>query len=212
MKSNFVYKAIKVERESNRYGKDFSFTVDSREIGLFSTKEAAESTILRCVKEYENDNGWTYGLAGFYVKKIMLDKALAVKSVWDMPITDEEWSYTKDGKQFTYTPFASNWEEGKYLGTPPDAIKFKAGDYAWAYMHGRFVPVKVITPPFTPEEWKKKFGFASDASDDCYLVMNPYGHDHPQTINLFPMDKTLPQRILDNIEAAHYEYMHGTKP
>ena len=212
MKSNFVYKAIKVVRESNRYGKDFSFTVDSREIGLFSTKENAESAILQCVKDYANDGGWTYGLAAFYVKKIKLDKALAMKSTWDMPITEEEWSYTKDGKLFTYTPFASNWEEDKYLGTPPDAIKFKAGDYAWAYMHGRFVPVKVITPPFTPEEWKKKFGFASDASDDCYLVMNPYGHDHPQTINLFPMDKTLPKHIIDNIEAAHYEYMHGTKP
>lgn len=208
----FVYKAIKIEKESNRYGKDFSFKVKSSEIGLFSTKENAESVILQCVKDYANDDGWTYGLVAFYVKKIKLDKALAMKSTWEMPISEEEWSYTKDGKQFTYTPFASNWEKGKYLGTPLDAIKFKAGDYAWAYMYGRFIPAKVITPPFTPEEWKKKFGFASDASDDCYLVMNPYGHDHPQTINLFPMDKTLPKHIIDNIEAAHYEYMHGTKP
>ena len=207
----FVYKAIKIEKESNRYGKDFSFKVESREIGLFSTKENAESAILQCVKDYANDNGWTYGLAAFYVKKIKLDKALTMKSTWEMPISEEEWSYTKDGKQFTYTPFASNWEEGKYLGTPPDAIKFKIDDYAWAYMCGRFVPVKVIATPYTPEEWKKKFNFVSDASDDCYLVMNPCGHDHPQTIDLFPLDVTLPQRILDSIESAEHEYMYGDK-
>lgn len=207
MKSNFTYRAIKIEKESSRHGKDFSFKVEDHELGLFSSKKAAEAAILQCVKDYANDDGWTYGLAAFYVKKIKLDKALEMKSTWEMPISEEEWSYTKDGKLFTYTPFASNWEKGKYLGTPPDAIKFKVGDYAWTYMCGRFVPAKVLATPFTPEEWKKKFGFASDASDDCYLVMYPHGHDHPQTVDLFPIDEKLPLKVIRQIEAAEKEYL-----
>lgn len=206
MKSQFIYQAKKIERESNRHGKGYSIKVKERSLGMFSSKNAAEEAILKCVNDYKHDNGWTYGLTGFYVKKYMLDQALALPDTWRMPITEEEWSYTKDGKQFSYTPFSSDWKDGEYSGTSPDAIKFKVGDFAWSYTCGSFMPVRVLATPYTPEEWKKKFKFASDASDDCYLVIDAFGHDHPQTINLFPIDETLPQSVIDAMDKAEHEY------
>ena len=52
--------------------------------------------------------------------------------VWSS-IYEREWFYMKDGM-------------------PTGAIKFNVGDYAWAYIRGKFVPVKVIGLPYTPDQ------------------------------------------------------------
>ena len=59
------------------------------------------------------------------------------------------------------------------------------------------------------EEWKKKFKFASDASDDCYLVMAIDGHDHPSTCSLFSMDEEIPGKIMALIEDREKKYLNG---
>ena len=201
----YVYEVTKIERTSNQYGHGFSMKVEAKSIGLFSSKDNAELAIAKCVKDVSEAKGWAYDLVGFYVEKYQLDRTLSAPDTWSS-ISEENWSYTKDGKQLSYSPFSSDWKDGKYLGTDPENIKFKVGDYVWAYMCGRFVPAKVCALPYTPEEWAKKFNFASDASDDCYLVMCPNGHDHPQTIDVFPMDRVLPKAVIDAIEACSKEY------
>ena len=203
--SSFIFEATRVERASIKHGNDFSMKVEEHSLGFFSSKENAEKAIAKCIKDFADAEGWTYGLAGFFVEKYCIDRTLQEKDTW-ASISEARWSYTKDGKPFSYSLFSSDWKEGEYSGTPEDAIKFKVGDYAWVYMCKTFVPAKILDTPFTPERWKEKFNFASDASDDCYLAMCPNGHDHPQTVHVFPMDETLPQKIVDAIDAAEKEY------
>ena len=205
----FVFKAVKLERATERRCRDYSIKIDERSIGLFSSRAAAEKAVAKCVKDYASaaESGWgaSYQLAGFFVEKYALDGMLSRKDTWT-DVVEATWSYDKDGRPVSYSPFSTDYKDGRYSGTSPDAIKFKKGDYVYAYARGRFTPARVDTPPFTPEEWKKKFKFASDASDDCYLVMCAGGHDHPQTVNVFPLDVALPAAVVAKIDAAEDEY------
>ena len=206
--SKKIYEAYRIERESSRHGRDFSMKVETKSIGVFSSKKKAEKAIKMSVRDFDKAGDWVYGLCGFYVEEILLDRILSEKDAWSR-ICEAKWSYTKDGEPFSYSPFSTDWKEGGYSGTPEDAIRFKTGDWAWMHGYGRFVPVKVLEPPYTPERWKKKFNFASDASDDCYLVIAPDMHDHPQTLALFPMNGEPPGRIITLVEDMERKYLNG---
>lgn len=202
-----VYMAIRLVNQSGRHSRGFSLAVEKEEFGVYGSLKNAEKAIAKCVRDFA-DCDWGPRLLGFFVKEIRVNRMLFEKDVW-CPIYERKWSYTKDGKPFAYSPFSSDWRDDAYAGTPPDAIKFNVGDYAWAYMFGKFIPVKVISQPYTPDRWKKKFNFASDASDDCYLVIMADGHDHPPTCSLFPMDEEIPGKIITLIEDREKKYLNG---
>ena len=202
-----VYIATRLTNESGRHCRGFAWAVDKKDFGVYSTKKNAEKAIAKCVADFRGCD-WGPRLLGFFVREVRVNRMLFENDVW-LPIHEREWSYTKDGKPFAYSPFSSDWGAGAYAGTPPDAIKFNVGDYAWAYMCGKFVPVKVISQPYTPDQWKKKFNFTSDASDDCYLVIAMDGHDHPPTCSLFPMDEEIPGKIIALIEDKEKKYLNG---
>lgn len=202
-----VYIATRLTNESGRHCRGFAWTVDKKDFGIYSTKKNAEKAIAKCVADFRECD-WGPRLLGFFVREVRINRMLFENDVWS-PIYEQEWSYTKDGKSFAYSPFSSDWQDRAYAGTPPDAIKFNVGDYAWAYICGKFVPVKVISQPYTPDQWKKKFKFASDASDDCYLVIAMDGHDHPSTCSLFPMDEEIPGKIISLIEDREKKYLNG---
>lgn len=204
---NLVYIATRLTNESGRHCRGFAWAVDEKDFGVYSTKKNAEKAIAECVADSRGCD-WEPRLLGFFVREVRVNRMLFENDVW-LPIYEQEWSYTKDGKPFAYSPFSSDWRDGAYAGTPPDAIKFDVGDYAWAYIHGKFVPVKVIGQPYTPDRWKKKFKFASDASDDCYLVIAMDGHYHPPTCSLFPMDEEIPGKITALIEDREKKYLNG---
>lgn len=202
-----VYIATRLTNESGRHCRGFELTVDKKDFGVYSTKKNAEKAIAKCVAD-SRGCGCGPRLLGFFVREVRVDRMLSENDVW-LPIYEQEWSYTKDGRPFAYSPFSSDWRDGAYAGTPPDAIKFNVGDYAWAYTCGKFVPVKVFSRPYTPDQWKKKFKFASDASDDCYLVIAMDGHDHPSTCSLFPMDEEIPGKIMALIEDREKKFLNG---
>lgn len=202
-----VYIATRLTNESGRHCRGFARAVDEKDFGVYSTKKNAEKAIAKCVANFRECD-WGQRLLGFFVREVRVNRMLFENDVWSS-IYEQEWSYTKDGMPFAYSPFSSDWRDGAYAGTPPDAIKFNVGDYAWAYIRGKFVPVKVIALPYTPDRWKKKFKFASDVSDDCYLVMAIDGHDHPPTCSLFPMDEEIPGKIMALIEDREKKYLNG---
>ena len=202
-----VYIVTKLTNESGRHCRGFEWTVDKKDIGIYSTKKNAEKAIVKCVTDFSKCD-CSPRLLGFFIREVRVNRALFENDDW-LLIYEQEWSYTKDGKPFTYSPFSSDCRTGVYIGTPPDAIKFNVGDYAWAYMWGKFVPVKVVCLPYTPDEWKKRFNFASDASDDRYVVMTADGHDHPLTCSLFPMDEEIPSKIIALIEDREKKYFNG---
>ena len=202
-----VYIATRLTNESGRHCRGFAWAVDKKDLGVYSTRKNAEKAIAKCVADFcECD--WGPRLLGFFVREVRVNRMLLENDVW-LPIHEREWSYMKDGEPFAYSPFSSDWRDGAYAGTPPDAIRFNVGDYAWAYICRKFVPVKVISQPYTPDKWKKKFKFASDASDDCYLVISINGHDHPPTCSLFPMDEEIPGKIMALIEDREKKYLNG---
>ena len=165
-----VYIATRLTNESGRHCRGFVWAVDEKDFGVYSTKKNTEKAIAKCVANFRECD-WGLRLLGFFVREVRVNRMLLENDVW-LPIHEQEWSYTKDGMPFAYSPFSSDWRAGAYAGISPDAIKFNVGDYAWAYICGKFVPVKVISQPYTPDQWKKKFKFTSDASDDCYLVIS----------------------------------------
>lgn len=203
-----IYEAFRIERESSKHGRDFSMKVKTRPFGAFSSRKKAEKAIAMSVRDFKDAGDYTYGLCGFYVEEILLDRTLSDKDAWSR-VCEARWSYTKDGEQFSYSPFSTDWKDEGYSGTPADAIRFKPGDWAWMHGYDRFIPVKVLKQPLTPEQWKKKFNFVSDASDDCYLVIAPDMHDHPQTLALFPMNGEPPGRIITLVEDMERKYLNG---
>lgn len=205
MASRSIYEAVRIERRSGRHSIDFSVKTDEKSLGFYTSLKNAEKAIAKCIKDFEDSAGWTYGLVGFYVTEFKLDRMLKEKDVWSS-IYESQRTYTKDGKPFSFSFFPSDWKEGIYGGTLENAIKFNVGDYAWMNCGQKIVPVKVLARPLTPKEWANKFDFLSDASDDCYLVMTPSGHVHPQTVDLFPIDEKLPLKVIKQIEAAEKEY------
>ena len=202
-----VYIATKLTNESGKHCRGFAWIVDEKDFGVYSTKKNAEKAIAKCIADY-HECDWGLRLFGFFVKEVCVNRMLFENDVW-LSIYEQEWSYTKDGKLFSYSPFSSDCRRGAYFGTPAGAIRFKAGDYAWAYICGKFTPVKVICPPYTSNEWKKKFNFASDASDDSYTIMTVDGHDHLSTCSLFPMDEKIPSKIITLIEDREKKYLNG---
>jgi len=206
--SRSVYIVKRLTNESRRRCRGFSLKVDQEDIGAYGTLKKAEKAVAKCVEDFRAGSDWAPDLLGFYVREFRVDRMLYEKDMWN-DVYEREWSYTKDGKPFSHSPFSSDWRDGAYSGTPPDAIRFKAGDWAWAYICGKFAPAKVVSRPYTPAEWRKKFKFASDASDDCYLVVTADGHDHPATCSLFPMDEEIPARIRMLIEDRERKYLNG---
>jgi len=209
MANRKIYQAIRIEKTSGRRCPDFSVKVEERQFGLFSSRKNAEKAITACVRDFEAAGEYSSGLAGFYVEEYSVDKMLSMPDMW-LPVKDAVWSYTADGKPFSYSLFSSDWNIESYAGTPPDAIMFKTGDYAWAHFRGRFMPVRVLAAPYTPEEWRKKFGSRrSDASDDCYLAIGADGHLHPPTETLFPVDAEIPGKIIALIEDREKKFLNG---
>ena len=207
MSGRSVYIATRLVNKSGRHCRGFSLAADKEDFGVYSTRRNAEKAIAMCVSDFGKCD-WGPRLLGFFVREVRVNRMLSESDAWSN-IYEREWSYTKDGRPFSYSPFSSDWRDKAYAGTPPDAIKFEAGDYAWAYMGGKFVPAKVVAQPYTPEKWKEEFDFASDASDDCYLVVAMDGHDHPPTCSLFPMDEEIPGRITALIEDREKKYLNG---
>ena len=201
-----VYVTKRIVFDSNRVSrKDYSRKISIVEFGIFSSKKKAEQRILDCVKEIKDSDE---KLFGFFVEERPVDYDLTSKvGTWETTVSSE-WSYLADGTPFSYSPFSSDWNVVQYMGTNPDAIKFKENDLAWmVYGHDTILPVKVVYPPYTTDEWKKKFVnndgkvFASDISDDCYLIMTAKrGHMHPLVTLLFPFDGNLPNDILKEID------------
>ena len=202
-----VYIATRLTNESGRHCRGFARAVDEKDFGVYSTKKNAEKAIAKCVANFRECD-WGQRLLGFFVREVRIDRMLYEKDMWN-DVYEREWSYTKDGKPFSYSPFSSDWLDGAYSGTPADAIRFRAGDYVWVHMLGKFIPAKVVYLPYTQEEWKKKFKFASDASDDCYTVVMEDGHCHPPTCSLFPMDEEIPGKIIALIEDREKKYLNG---
>lgn len=202
-----IYVAEALEAASGRRCRDFSYKVRKSCLGLFSSKKKAERALAMSVADHMSP--YAVGrLLCFFVYEVIPDRTLTARDAWSF-VKEKTWSYTPDGRQFSYSPFSTDWEDERYCGTPEDAIRFKPGDYAWAHMYGRFVPVKVAARPYTPPEWRKKFRRMSDASDDCYLVVAADGHEHPPTCSLFPMDAEIPGKIIALIEDREKKYLNG---
>jgi hypothetical protein len=201
-----VYTLTKIIRKTNRYGKDFSFYIENIDLGIFSSKKQSEKFIQICVEGHNTDN--YIELVGFFIKEIIIDRLSSKNDIWDS-IYEKIWSYTKDGKIFSYSLFSSDWNEQKYFGTPDDAIKFKIGDYAWKYAYDKMILVKIVNLPYNQIEWKNKFNFMSDGSDDCYTVVTTNSHCHPLTCTLFPIDKVIPKKIISLINKSENNYFNG---
>lgn len=202
-----IYVAEALEAASGRRCRDFSYKAKKSCLGLFSSKKKAERALAMSVADHASPYA-ADRLLGFFVYEVIPDRTLTARDAWSF-VKEKTWSYTPDGRQFSYSPFSTDWEDERYGGTPEDAIRFKAGDYARAYLWGKFVPVKVVCPPYTPDEWNKRFNFRSDASDDSYTVMTADGHDHVSTCSLFPADGEIPGRIKASIEDREKEYLNG---
>ena len=194
--------------KSRRRCRGFSLKADWKNAGVYSTLKKAEKAVAKCVEDFKACSDWTPDILGFYVREFRVDRMLYEKDMWN-DVYEREWSYTKDGKPFSYSPFSSDWLDGAYSGTPAGAIRFRVGDYVWVHMSGKFIPAKVVYLPYTQEEWKKKFKFASDASDDCYTVVMEDGHYHPRMCSLFPMDEEIPGKIMALIEDREKKYLNG---
>ena len=207
--SRKAYIVLKLENRSGRHCKDFSMKAEKSELGVYGSKKNAEKFIAKCVEASSLEGLFAPSrILGFFVKEVEVDRMLRADDAW-CSIYERVWSYTPDGRPFSYTPFSSAWDDGAYEGTPPDAVKFGPGDWAWTYDWSRFSLVKVLEPPYTPEQWRKKFKFASDASDDCYLAVGVNGHRHPPTYSLFPADEEIPARIKALIEDRERKYLNG---
>ena len=142
-----VYIATRLTNESGRHCRGFAWAVDKKDLGVYSTKKNAEKAIAKCVADFRECD-WGPRLLGFFVREVRVNRMLFENDVWSS-IYEQEWSYTKDGMPFSYSPFSSDWLDGAYSGTPAGAIKFRVGDYVWVHMSGKFIPAKVFYLPYT---------------------------------------------------------------
>ena len=73
--------------------------------------------------------------------------------------------------------------EKKWHGRDASTIRFKRGDFAWAWLGSRIEPVLVGGTPITSKE-----KIVGDWSDDCYLAYPATGgHIHPFVPYVFPI-------------------------
>lgn len=123
-----------------------------------------------------------------------------------------EWLYDRNGNLVDYTNTIwddDNSIESTFFGRPDSRIRFHKGDIVLVEERGMVHPVVIAAEgPTIDRFWKlynirkerrkDRFDYPSDASDDCYYVINGPGeiyHAHISPTAIMPYNGTVPHDI-----------------
>lgn len=201
----FELKAVEICGEKRRDG---SYDVDERQLGLFSSRQNAESFI-RVVIDKEKE--YTRFFA-FFIYRRILDYGLR-GPFESISYFQEAWSYLGDGSFYCHGECDDTCER-HFHGRAAQTIMLKRGELAWYMGFRRIIPCIVDLLPMTDVEYRRRaqelgHDLGMDYSDDVYLVYlcgkgepDPMAmHHHPMTWMLFPYFGDISKRNMEFLQA-----------